>query len=60
MPVPQNLSFDSMEDRIRGEEKLMEEEGKKLKEERSIQKKLQDVEVDRRLDELRKQLGLKK
>lgn len=47
-----------MEDRIRGEEKMREEENQKVKEEQDIKKKLQSVEVERRLEELKAQLGL--
>jgi len=54
------MSFDSMEDRIRGEEMLQLEENKKIKEAQEIKKKLDSAEVDRRLEQLRKQLGLKK
>ena len=54
------MSFDSMEDRIRGEEILQQAENKKLKESQEIKKSLDSAEVDRRLEQLRKQLGLKK
>jgi hypothetical protein len=54
------MTFDAMEDRIRGEEMLRHEENKKLKEAQDVKKKLDDAEVDRRLEELRKQIGLKK
>jgi len=54
------MSFDSMEDRIRGEALLQQEENKKFKEAQEIKKKLDSVEVDRRLEQLRKQMGLKK
>jgi hypothetical protein len=54
------MTFDAMEDRIRGEELLQMEQNKKLKEAQDVKKKLDSVEVDRRLEELRKQIGLKK
>jgi len=54
------MTFDAMEDRIRGEEMLQQEQNKKLKEAQDVKKKLDSVEVDRRLEELRKQIGLKK
>ena len=38
----------------------MQGELKKAKESQEIKKKLNDQEVDRRLEELRKQLGLRK
>jgi len=58
--VTGNLNFDSQEARIRGDEIMMQEESKKATEVRNIKKQLDDIEVERRLNELRKQLGLKK
>ena len=55
-----NLDFDTMEDKIRGEEILLKEDLQKAKTARDLKKKMDDQEVDRRLKELRKQLGLKK
>jgi len=52
------ITFDSMEDRIRGEERMREEENQKLKEAQDIKKKLESAEVDRRLEELKAQLGI--
>ena len=64
LPTPdafsRQMSFDSLEDRIRGEEMLQDQEQKKLKEAQDIKKKLESVEVDRRMEELRKQLGLRR
>jgi hypothetical protein len=54
------MTFDSMEDRIRGEEMMQEQEHKKLKEAQDVKKKMDDIEVDKKLEQLRKQLGLKK
>ena len=50
------MTFDAMEDRIRGEEMLQHEENKKSKEAEDVKKKLDSAEVDRRLEELRKQI----
>lgn len=47
-----------MEDRIRGEEKMREEENQKLKEEQDVKKQLESAEVERRLEELKAQLGI--
>jgi hypothetical protein len=62
LPTPEafsrQISFDSMEDRIRGEEKIREEENLKLKEGQDVKKKLESVEVERRLEELKAQLGI--
>jgi hypothetical protein len=66
MPMPSvesistTMKFDAMEDQIRGEEMMMEAEHKKIKEARDVKKALDKSEVDRRLEELRKQLGLPK
>lgn len=49
-----------MEAKIRGEEIMMKEDHKKAKEETDLKKKLDQSEVDRRLEELRRQLGLKR
>ena len=57
-PIAQN--FDAAEDRIRGEEIMMKGDLKKAKESREIKKALDDQEVTRRLNELRRQLGIEK
>lgn len=54
------MEFDAMEEQIRGEEILVAEESAKAREEQKIKKALNDQEVDRRLEDLRRQLGLKK
>jgi hypothetical protein len=65
-PPPQSQSssvtsnFDAAEDKIRGEELMMQGDLKKTKEVHEVKKALNDQEVDRRLEELRKQLGLRK
>jgi hypothetical protein len=62
LPTPEafsrQITFDSLEDRIRGEDVLQEQEQKKDREERDIKKQLDSAEVDRRMEELRRQLGL--
>ncbi len=62
LPTPEaftrQITFDSMEDRIRGEDMMREEENLKLKEAQDVKKKLESAEVDRRLEELKAQLGL--
>ena len=50
------MTFDSIEDQIRGEEMLQHEENKNLKEAQDVKKKLDAAEVDRRLEELRKKI----
>jgi len=59
---PENVlrqsEFDRLEDRIRGEDILAAQEGKKAKEQLEIKKKLTDKEIDRRLEELKKKVGL--
>jgi len=57
---PVTSNFDLTEDKIRGQEIMMKSDSKKAKEEQDVKKKLNDQEVDRRLEELRKQLGLRK
>jgi hypothetical protein len=63
-PTPQpsavTSNFDSTEDKIRGQEIMMQGDLKKAKEAHEVKKALNDQEVDRRLEELRKQLGLRK
>jgi hypothetical protein len=54
------MTFDAMEDRIRGEEMMQAQENKKLKEAQDIKKQSDEAEIDKRLEALRKQLGLKK
>jgi len=51
------FSFESMEDKIRGEEVLLREENRRAEEERKIKKELEKSEVDRKLEELRKRLN---
>jgi hypothetical protein len=62
LPTPEafsrQITFDSMEDRIRGEERMREEEDQKQKEAQDVKKKFESIEVDRRLEELKAQLGL--
>lgn len=53
------ITFDSLEDKIRGEEMMQEQEQKRIKEEQAIKKELDSVEIDRRMEELRRQVGLK-
>jgi len=57
---PETGDFDLMEAKIRGEEIMMKEDLKKTREETDLKKKLDQSEVDRRLEELRRQLGLKR
>lgn len=54
------MNFDSMEEKIRGEDVLAQHENSSSQEEQKIKKALDKKEVDRRLEELRRQLGLKK
>lgn len=58
--VIRQSEFDAMSDTIRGEELLRLESAKKEKEARDVKKKLDKVEVDRKLEKLRDQLGLPK
>ena len=58
--VTGDLNFDAMEDKIRGDEILLKEDSRKAREAQALKKKMKGIEVDRRLQELRKQLGLKK
>ena len=64
LPTPdafsRQITFDSLEDKIRGEEMMQEQENKKEREARDIKKKLESGEVDRKLEELRRQMGLAK
>jgi hypothetical protein len=48
--------FDSLEEKIRGEEILLEHEGKLAKEDQEVKKKLNDTEIDRRLKALREKI----
>jgi hypothetical protein len=63
LPTPKaftrQITFDSMEDRIRGEEQMREEENQKVKEEQDVKKQVESAEINRRLEELKAQLGLK-
>lgn len=55
-----NLDFDSLEDKIRGNEILQDAETRSSREAREVKKKLEAVEVDRRMEELRRKIGAKK
>lgn len=55
--VINNLDFDSLEDKIRGQEILDESETRKQREARDVKKKLDQSEVERRLQELRKKIN---
>jgi len=59
-PEPVTGNFDLMEAKIRGEEIMMKEDLKQAKNAAELKKELDKSEVDRRLEELRRQLGLKK
>jgi hypothetical protein len=52
------INFDSMEDKIRGEEILFSNENQKLREHQKITKELTDKEVDARLRDLIQRLGV--
>ncbi len=54
------MDFDSLEERIRGDEIMRNEEYKKMKEEREVKKQLDEGEVDKRLAELKKKIKPKK
>lgn len=58
--VIRSMNFDSMEEKIRGEAVLAQRENETREEELKIKKALDKTEVDRRLEDLRRQLGLKK
>lgn len=58
--VLRQSQFDAMSDTIRGEEILQMESAKKEKQAREIKKKLDKAKVDRKLEELRSQLGMRK
>jgi hypothetical protein len=51
-----DMDFDSLEEKIRGDEFMQDEEFKKVKEEREVQKKIDEIEVDKRLEELKKKI----
>ena len=51
-----DLDFDSLEEKIRGEDILAESEMRSHRESREVKKKLDESEVDRRLAELKKKL----
>ena len=57
LPTPSEWDFDSLEEKIRGEEVLLEQEGKLAKEDHEIKKKLNDTEIDRRLKTLREKIN---
>jgi hypothetical protein len=52
-PAPGEWDFDSLEEKIRGEEIILAAEQKLSKEENDIRKKLNETEIDRRLKSLR-------
>ena len=56
LPGPAEWDFDSLEEKIRGEEILLEQEGKLAKEDLEVRKKLNDTEIDRRLKALREKI----
>jgi hypothetical protein len=56
LPGTNDWDFDSLEEKIRGEESLLEAENKLRKEEREVKKKLDDSEIDRRLKALREKI----
>ena len=58
LPVPgtNDWDFDSLEEKIRGEEILLEAEQKLAKEEIEVKKKLDKSELDRRLEALREKI----
>ena len=64
LPSPEaftrQITFDRLEDKIRGEEMMQEQEQKRVQESQEIKKKLDSVEIDRRMEELKAQLGLRK
>ncbi len=51
-----DMNFDSIEEKIRGDELLQNENLKKIKEERDVKKKIDEIEVDKRLAELKKKI----
>jgi hypothetical protein len=51
-----DMDFDSMEQKIRGDEFMQNEEFKKVKEAREVQKQIDEIEVDKRLEELKKKV----
>jgi hypothetical protein len=55
---PGAITFEQMEDRIRGEETLLAQEQRKDRESREIKKQLDEKEVDQRLEALRKKMGI--
>jgi hypothetical protein len=59
-PLGNGMDFDSLEEKIRGDEFLTNEEFKKAKEEREVKKKIDEFEVNKRLEELKKKIKPKK
>lgn len=55
-----NLTFDSIEEKIRGEEILVESETRSLREAQEVKKKLEQAEIDRRMKALKDKIGRKK
>jgi hypothetical protein len=56
LPGTSDWDFESLEEKIRGEEILLESELKLTKEEREVKKKLDSIEIDRRLKALREKI----
>ena len=59
-PLGNGMDFDSLEEKIRGEEFLTDEEFKRAKEEREVKKKVDEYEVNKRLEELKKKIKPRK
>lgn len=55
-----DLDFHSLEEKIRGEEILIDAETRSLREAREVKKKLDESEIDRRMEALRNKVGRKK
>ena len=55
-----NLDFDSIEEKIRGEEILVEGETRRAREAHDVKKKLDQAEINRRMEELKKKIDRKK
>jgi hypothetical protein len=55
-----SMDFDSLEEKIRGDEFLQNENLKKIKEERDVKKEIDKIEVDKRLEELKKKIKPRK
>ena len=55
-----NLDFDSIEEKIRGEEILVESETRRAREAHDVKKKLDQAEINRRMEELKKKIDRKR